>query len=111
MSIPINLAISYLIFSFFIYHQHSYVNNNFGIGGKIGFIISLCLVFSYGFLIYWGYKVSWIDSIILIVVSILIQSIWLTIEQKFKINSESLISKVGLLATPISGYFMIIAIS
>lgn len=111
MDIPITLLISYLTFSFFIYYQQLYAKNTSSSIRKIDFIITLFgfigMLFQYGFLIYWGYKVSWIDSIILIVVSLLIQSIWFYAEAKFKIQSVSLISKVGLLAVPISGYFMI----
>ena len=111
MDISVTLILSYTVFSFLGFYQKLHIKNFKG--GSQGFLLMLNLftlaatVFGIGFLLYYGYKVSWIEAAILFAIALIIQFVWFPIEAKLGLrNSYFIFSLSGFLVMPICAYFM-----
>ncbi len=115
MDIPVSLIISYAVFSFFLFYQQLHLKNFRGaskaFGAALGIFVSVGTVYGLGFLIYWGYKISWFQAGILFAISLAIMLIWFPIEAKLGLrNSYFTFSLMGFAALPVSGYFMCVSL-
>lgn len=115
MEIPWQLFVAYTIYSFFGFYQKLHIKNFRG--SSQGFLLALNLfalatmVFGVGFLIYWGWSVSWLQAIGVFVIAFVIQSIWFFFEAKWGLrNSYFMLSLLGFVAIPASGVFMWLAL-
>lgn len=111
MQIPWQLLIAYTIYNFFAFYQKLHVKNFRG--SSQGFLLVLNIfalattLFGIGFLIYWGWNVSWLQAIAVFVVALVIQSIWFFFEAKLGLReSYFVVSLIGFLVIPVSGVFM-----
>lgn len=111
MDMPITLIISYAAFSFFLFYQQLHIKN---FRGSSEAFRAILVIFSFGgmlfgwvFLIYWGYKVSWLQAAVLFGIAFTIKTVWFPIEAKLGLrNSYWFFSLAGFIALPVSGYFM-----
>ncbi len=111
MDIPVTLIISYAVFSFFLFYQQLHLKNFQGaskaFGAALGIFAFVGMIFGLGFLMYWGYKISWLQAGILFAIAFAIKLVWFPIEAKLGLrNSYWIFSVVGFAALPLSGYFM-----
>ncbi len=111
MDVSNTLIISYAVFSFFLFYQQLHLKNFQGASEVFVIILGIFtlggMLFSLGFLIYWGYKVSWLQAAALFGVGFFFQIIWFPFEAKLGLsNSYWVISLAGFIALPVSGYFM-----
>lgn len=111
MDMPISLIISYAVFSFFLFYQQLHLKNFQGasevFGALLGIFAFAGMLFGLGFLIYWGYKASWLQAATLFGIALAIKFVWFPIEAKLGLrNSYWVFSLTGFIALPISGYFM-----
>jgi len=116
MDMPISLITSYTIFSFFLFYQQLHLKNFQGaseaFGTLLGIFAFVGMLFGLGFLIYWGYKVSWLQAAALFGIAFAIKFVWFPIEAKLGLrNSYWVFSLAGFIALPVSGYFMWAALS
>ncbi len=69
------------------------------------------MLFGLFFLIYWGYKVSWLQAATLFGIALALTIVWFPIEAKLGLsNSYWLFSLAGFITLPVSGYFMLAAL-
>jgi len=111
MDIPITLLTSYVAFSFFGFHQKLHIKNFRGASQSFLLVLNLftlaATAFGVGFLLYYGYKVSWVETAILFGVAFAIKFIWFPIEAKLGLgNSYFMFSLAGFVIMPICAYFM-----
>ena len=111
MDMPITLIISYAVFSFFLFYQQLHLKNFQGASEAFGAMLGIFafggMLFGLGFLIYWGYKVSWLQAVALFGIAFAIKIVWFPIEAKLGLrNSYLFFSLAGFIALPVSGYFM-----
>ena len=111
MDIPVRLIISYAVFSFFLFYQQLHLKNFQGaseaFGAALGIFAFVGMIYGLGFLIYWGYKISWLQAGILFAIAFAIKLVWFPIEAKLGLrNSYRIFSMLGFAALPVSGYFM-----
>jgi hypothetical protein len=110
-SLPYSLIASFIVFSFFLFYQQLHVKNFQGASQTFGLILNVfafsAMIYGYGFLIYWGYSVSWLHAVILFVAGLLLKLVWFPVEAKLGLrNSFLILSLVGFVVIPLSGYFM-----
>lgn len=115
MEIPWNLVAPYTIFNLFSFYQKLHIKNFQG--ASQGFLLFLNLfalasmLFSFAFLVYWGWHVSWGQAIAVFAITFAIQIIWFGIEAKIGLrNYYFTLSMLGFLAIPISGAFICFAL-
>jgi hypothetical protein len=64
--IPASLLASYTLFSFFLFYQRLHLKNFGGASRLFEVLLVLSVaaatLFGIGFLLYWGYRVSWIQA-------------------------------------------------
>jgi len=111
MNIPLTLIVSYAVFSFFLFYQQLHLKNfrgaSQGFATLLGLFALVGMIFGLGFLIYWGYKVSWLEAAILFGIAFAIKVVWFPIEARLGLtNSYWLFSLAGFVALPVAGYFM-----
>lgn len=115
MGISANLIISASLFSLFLFYQKLHLKN---FGGASEALNIALLIFTFGgtiygasFLIYWGYKIDWLQAITLFAIGFIAQLIWFSIEAILKLRSLYWVfSLLGFAVIPVSGYFMWAAI-
>lgn len=108
---PISLLVSYTLFSFFGFYQKLHIKNFKGSSQGLLLILNLFVLvatlYGFGFLLYYGYSVSWVQAIVLVVISLLIQFVWFPIEAKLGIQYLYVyLSLSGFLVLPICAFFM-----
>jgi len=115
MDMPISLILSYAAFSFFGFYQKLHIKNFRG--ASQSFLLALNLftlaatLFGIGFLLYYGYKVSWLEAAVLFGVAFAIKFIWFPIEAKLGLRDSFFIfSLAGFIIMPICAYFMLTAL-
>lgn len=108
---PISLLVSYTLFSLFGFYQKLHIKNFKG--ASQGFLLALNLfvlvatIYGLGFLLYYGYTVSWVQAILLFVVSLLIQFVWFPIEAMLRIKELHIyLSLGGFIVLPVCAVFM-----
>ena len=108
---PVKLMVACGLFSLFLFYQKWHVKNFRG--AWVGFcnLLSVSafvwMVFGTGFLLYWGYKFSWMQALILFGIGFGTQMVWFIIEALLKIRDKFWIFSVGgLVALPILAYMM-----
>lgn len=111
MDMPLSLIISYSIFSFFLFYQQLHFKNFHGeseaFGALLGIFALVGMLYGLGFLIYWGYKVSWLQAAALFSIAFAIKIVWFPIEARLGLrNTYWVFSLIGFVALPVSGYFM-----
>lgn len=111
MDIPWKLMIAYSVFSFFAFYQKLHVKNFQG--RSQGFLLALIwfafvtMVFGFGFLLYWGWQVSWVQAILVFVMAFVVQMLWFVVEAGLGLRHFAFgLSMLGFLAIPVSGIFM-----
>ncbi len=111
MEIPWNLVAAYAVFSFFGFYQKLHIKNYQG--SSQGFLLVLnlfvlfAMLFGLGFIIYWGWQISWLQAIVVFIVAFAIQIIWFAFEAKLKLrNAYFVLSMLGFIAIPAAGIFM-----
>lgn len=101
-------AAYFAAFSNFLFYQHLYVKN--GRGASQGlmtactFIGFIGMVVQFSYFIYYGWKVSWIDAFVIVLVAIFISSILGALLEK--IIGAIAILMLGFITIPILGYMM-----
>ncbi len=111
MNIPTLLLASYLIYSFFLFYQQLHLKKFKGASEVFSTILGLFalvgMIYGLGFLVYWGYSVSWLEAVVLFAASFAVKLVWFPIEAKLGMqNAYPIFSLLGFIAMPVSGYFM-----
>ena len=107
----VSLIISYAVFSFFGFYQKLHIKNFKGASQAFLLVLNLftltARVFSVGFLLYYGYEVSWVESAVLLGVGFSVKFIWFPIEAKLGLHDSYFIfSLTGFVIIPVCAYFM-----
>ncbi len=115
MDMSITLLTSYAAFSFFGFYQKLHIKNFRGASQSFLLVLNLftlaATAFGVGFLLYYGYTVSWVEAAILFGVAFAIKFIWFPIEAKLGLrNSYFMFSLAGFVIMPICVYFMWVAL-
>lgn len=105
----------YGFFSIFLFYQRLHAKNFSGAWVAFGSLLSISaftwLVFGSIFLIYWGYKISWVAAICIYAISFAFTIGSVVIERLFGFRHMMVsISCTGLIALPVLGYNMLSAI-
>lgn len=115
--LPINVITLYTLFTLFQYYQALHVKNFQGAGEGALLAINVSafagMIFSYGYLIYYGYAVAWYWPILLFVIALAIKSVWFFVEAKLGLHNheaEALFSLAGFVILPVTGYFLLVSI-
>lgn len=105
------LIVSYTLFSFFLFYQQLHIKTFRG--ESQGFLSLLnvfalaAMLYGFGFLIYFGYKKSWLGALGLFGISFVVKSVWFAIEARLGLRGAALfISLAGFVAIPICAYLM-----
>ncbi len=111
MNISLSLIISYSLYSFFLFNQQLHLKNFQGasraFAAVLGIFVFVGMIFGHGFLLYYGYKVSWLQAGALFLLAFLIKIAWFFIEAKTGLrNFAWVFSAGGFVALPGCGYFM-----
>ena len=111
LTIPESLLVSYTLFSFFLFYQQLHVKNfqgaNIAFGTFLAIFCFAAMLFGLGFLLYYGYKVSWLQAGLLFVLAFLIKIVWFAIEAKIGLRGFAwVLSLAGFVVIPVCGYFM-----
>lgn len=108
---PFVLVSSYTLFSFFLFYQQLHVKNFRGASEGFYFLLNafafISMLGGLAFLLYYGYKISWLDTLALFGISFVVKAVWFSIEAKLELrNLAPFISLIGFIGIPVCGYFM-----
>lgn len=113
MDLPIALLANYTVFSLFTFYQKLHIKDFEGPNQLVLLVLNICFlsatVFRIGFVLYYGYEVSWVGAVILFLVASIVRFTWFTLEIKLGINDSFftlILSFLGLIALPLCAYFM-----
>lgn len=106
------VIISYSLYSLFLFYQQLHIKNFRGTSQ--GFLL-LLNVFSIvtmlggiAYLIYYGFKMSWLGTLGLVGIAFFIKFVWFGIEAKLGLRDAApFISIMGFIAVPICTFFML----
>lgn len=105
------VIISYALYSLFLFYQQLHVKS-FG-GASQGFLLVLnmfaivAMIGGFSYLVYFGFKVSWLGALCLLGISFVIKIVWFGIEGKLGLrNAAPFISIMGFIAIPVCAFFM-----
>lgn len=115
MDVSTSLVVSYSIFSFFLFYQQLHVKNYRGQSEVFNWALLASaftgMVFNYGFLIWWGYTISWLGAALLFAIAFAIKLPWFTIEAKLGLREHYwVLSLLGFAGLPASGYAMLASV-
>ncbi len=110
--LPAIIVFSYTVFSLFQFYQALHVKNFRGSaqGALIALNVSALagMIFSYAYLIYYGYAVGWYWPIVLFVVALVVKSAWFFVEAKLRVKDlATWMSLSGFAVLPITGYLLL----
>ena len=102
---------SYALFSLFVFYQQLHVKTYRGASQGFGAVLTafafLAMLAGIAFLLYYGYKVSWLGAAGLFGIALLVKVVWFGIEAKLGIrNAAPFISLGGFVGIPVCAYFM-----
>lgn len=111
LNIPISLILSYSLYSFFLFYQQLHLKNFQGASQAFGLTLGVFafagMLFGLGFLLYYGYKVSWLQAGVLFLLAFVIKVVWFFIEAKAGLRNFARVFSIGgFVALPVCGYFM-----
>lgn len=111
MGIPMSLIVSSALYSLFVFYQKLHIKRFDGASELLSIVLSVFvffgMVYGFGFLIYWGYKVDWLQAISLFVIGFAVQLVWFPVEAILKLRSFYwAFSLLGFAVIPVSGYVM-----
>lgn len=108
---PTLLIVSYTLFTFFLFYQQLHVKNFQG--ASQGFLLLLnvfalvSMAGGFAFLVYYGYKVSWVGALGLFGIAFMVKFVWFGLEAKLHIRHWApFISMAGFIAIPVCAFFM-----
>lgn len=105
------LIVSYTLFSFFLFYQQLHIKNfrgaNQGFLALLNVFALVAMVGGFAFLIYYGYKVSWLGALGLLGIALVVKFVWFGIEAKLGLRDAApFISMAGFVAIPACAFFM-----
>ena len=111
-AVPASLVVSYVLFSFFLLYQQLYVRNfrdeGRALRAAVGALAVGGMVFAYGFLLYWGWAVDWMQAVLLLVLSLALKLVWFPIEAKLGLRqSYRRLSLPGFVVMPVCAVVMV----
>ncbi len=111
LNVPTPLLISYVGFTLFLFYQRLHIKTFHGSSVIFPFVLNIFalagMLFGLWFLIYYGYKISWLQAIFLFVLAFLVKIVWFAIEAKIGLRGLALFfSLAGFVGLPVCGYFM-----
>ena len=94
--------------AFFCFYQQLHLKNFQGdseaFGAVLGISVFAGMIYGLGFLIYWGYQISWFQAGTLFAIAFAIKLVWFPIEAKLGLRkSYWIFSLLGFAALPVSG--------
>lgn len=106
------VIISYALYSLFLFYQQLHIKNFRG--ASQGFLLMLnvfaivTMLGGIAYLIYYGFKVSWLGALGLVGIAFFIKFVWFGIEAKLGLRDAApFISIMGFIAIPICAFFML----
>lgn len=110
--LPIVVIATYTIFSLFQFYQALHVKNFRGGSQSALLAINVSafsgMIFSYGYLVFYGYSVAWYWPILLFAIAMIVKTIWFFIEAKLKLtNHVAWVSLSGFVVLPVTAYILI----
>ena len=114
-SLSTELIITYTLYSFFGFYLKKwttiYRGASFGFEIFLIWFMALTSVYGIGFLIYFGYKFGWLLSLQLLGITFVVTGIIIAIEgalTKSMLYPIETIGSIGIVATPILGYRLLV---
>lgn len=111
--LPLIIVVLYTVFTLFQFYQALHIKKFRGASQAALLVINICafagMLFSYGYLVYYGIAVAWYWPIALFVIAFAVKTLWFYIEAKLGLkNHIPIISLAGLLVLPVSGFFLVV---
>jgi hypothetical protein len=109
--IPITLLAAYTVYRFLLYYQRVHLKQmgDAAAAWRIGLTVFavLAAVYALGFLLYWGFTVSWLQVLVLLAVASLVHIGWSLLESALGLDGTyRVFSLIGLVGVPVCGVLM-----
>jgi hypothetical protein len=104
---PISLVVAYVIFSTFAFYQTLHLKHFRGASATFEFILGLsafaAMICGFIFLVYYGWTVRWYLPLLLVLLSLILQTVWFGIEAFLRVRElPAIISLLGFFVWPIA---------
>lgn len=114
--VPLAVLVPYLAYSVFLFyntlHVHKFKGASMGFQLYLNTHTLIARLASYGFIFYWGWKVSWLQAGLLFLASLIITLLFTMLEARMAKGSQEIalwMSLAGLIAIPILSYLLFTA--
>jgi hypothetical protein len=106
-----DLIASYALFSLFVFYQQLHVKTFRGasqiFGTELTLFTFVAMLAGLVFLLYYGYKVSWLGALGLFCVALVVKFLWFGIEARLGLRAAApSFSMVGFIGIPLCTHFM-----
>jgi hypothetical protein len=105
------VIVSYALYSLFLFYQQLHIKNFRGANQGFLMVLNLFAIIAMlggiSYLIYYGFKVSWVGALSLFGIAFVIKFVWFGIEAKLGLRDAApFISIMGFIAIPVCAFFM-----
>jgi hypothetical protein len=107
----VTLISAYAGFSLLLFYQQLHIKNfggsSQGLLALLNVFALLAMLFGIAFLLYFGYKVSWLFAFALFAIALVVKFAWFAVEAKLGLRSAApVLSLLGFVGIPVCGYLM-----
>lgn len=109
---PLTVLLGYSLYSFFLAYQKAYLRTlrdaeNSTARSALFLFVLAAAIYGLWFLIVWGLRVDWLQVLILLGVSLLIQLAWYPVEKTLQLQDiQHLFGRIGYAVIPVCGYLL-----
>lgn len=105
------LVFAYTGFSLLLFYQQLQIKNFSGASQGLLTLLNVfalvAMLFGIAFLVYFGYKVSWLFALALFAIALVVKFVWFAMEAKMGLGAAApVLSLLGFVGIPVCGYFM-----
>ncbi len=109
------LVSAYVVFSLLLFYQQLHIKNfggaSQGLLALLNVFALIAMLFGIAFLLYFGYKVSWLFALALFAIALVVKFAWFSVEAKLGFRGAApVLSLLGFVGIPVCGYFMLSSI-
>jgi hypothetical protein len=108
---PVTLVSAYVGFSLLLFYQQLHIKNFVGASQGLLALLNIfalgAMLFGIAFLLYFGYRVSWLLALALFGIALVVKLAWFSVEAKLGLRGMApVLSLLGFVGIPVCGYFM-----